>query len=230
MHPPDEHVAARCVGRVTRKQAVEKVKAIVLQGEGMVDKTPFDSVYKMNAIIGIGGRNEQLITWLFGGVLDLILDGQYQVQELTRTFLAGKGTQRGVLHLLKLRFEAKAYLITFAQINNFSRAVIQLMDTMFDNHSDYRKKCGYGRDSHTKDRTWMPCKESEQRLIRLGEGLVFGSSYLTMLRGICKLSGQGADVRDRTPHVTFKTLVCFRGSFSFSFFIFRFLILRLLKK
>ena len=150
--------------------ADEAVRSMVLDVEKTLHtKTPFDSVYKLEAIVKKGGT-EAGVKWIIASIADAILDGKITSAEFSLKALSGKGVAggKGYCDLALYKREIADYLPKWAHSVKLSSATRDLLQAMLESHGEYRRLFGFSGTE--KDLTFFMCLPvSGQLAVRLAE-------------------------------------------------------------
>ncbi len=134
---------------------VESIRDIVLAVEEKFQKkTPFDSVYKLEAFIQ-KGRTAPRIAWCFGYCNDILHEDGVTPGELSIPGLTGKAKGgKGLLDLALAKYDLGQHILNvWLKANSFAQDTINTIANIGLNHAQYRKLCGHSND-YSVDITW----------------------------------------------------------------------------
>ena len=175
----------------------QHVRDRILAAEQQFGKsTPFDSVYKLEAICTKGKTTEQCL-WLVNHMVDVITDGLAQTQEFSHRTLTGKGMgNKGTLDLFLYKLEMKNYFVEFADTSGFTTHVKSCLHSILD-HATYREKYGFKKKRKSlqflsilpeSGRMFLQCVTDPSRWMKLTHGIsavaAFGSAN-QILDAVC---------------------------------------------
>jgi hypothetical protein len=143
---------------------------IIAVEENLTGKSPFDSVYKLEAIVS-KGRGPDGTRWLVTGLADLVEDGMATPGELSVRNLTGKSMgNKGVLDVLMYKMELGSHIAhRWMTSKGFDLNSVVVVTNFIGSHLAYRALFGFSV-GESMDMTWMGSHHvSSQELMRLAE-------------------------------------------------------------
>ncbi len=171
-------------------------------------RSPFDSIYKMHALIKKAGKNTATLSWTFAMILDKIDAKVMSPKDFSMKALAGDsagagGGGRGLADLFSLKLDMKVYLWTHGLDRlNYGTEIKNNLTSCFASIATYRARLNPlpaevdGVMVNTApDLTWQ--KDWPPSLCKYAaflESVVFGEEYDSTLRTACRASKTPVDV------------------------------------
>ncbi len=151
----------------------EQLRTLVLDMDNTYgQRSPFNSVYKLNEVVKIA-RTREAIAWCLLSLVDLITANAITADDCAVRLLTGKGLGgKGILHTLLFKKDAMVYLWDYVRgQRGFSDSFKSDFMNKYDTPEKFRLHFGY--DGDETDLTWITAmKESEQLVVKLFEALL----------------------------------------------------------
>ncbi|CAK0886121.1 unnamed protein product, partial [Prorocentrum cordatum] len=163
-------------------------RSVVMEAESFWGKhTPWDSVYKLEAVVKKVGRSDTSFTnarWILHAVSDEIKNGTHHQSYFSVRMLSGKGQaqNKGACDIYMYRRSLKQHCISSILGGlSFQPDMKDQVSGLFSSHAVYRSWFGY--DSQTVSRQWLHGfpKALQYLIIFIGE-IVYGVKYDTAIR------------------------------------------------
>jgi len=160
--------------RMLRNNDIAK---LIIDADLTMPNNPFNSVYKLEAIIKKAGT-EANIRWCVSGCLDLVRSNAISSGELALRQLTGRGLpgNKGILDTLLGKLELGQHVAKTGITLQLDPSLLTRMNRWLDNgHHEYRKDLGEGNKD---DISWVAAlPPSSQSCLRLFEDIVFSTNY-----------------------------------------------------
>jgi len=164
--------------------AVEPIMNALLLAERLFNKkSPFDSVYKLQAIMQKCKGNHSLMAFVVTHVIDTIRNGLSTAGEYVHRTMVGKGqNNKGTIDLSIIKSNILTHLtVTYPAENNITDPFALDILKKASAHATYRELSGYA-SSRKELSWWAKLPQSCRTLYEVTEDLVYNSTFDHIIR------------------------------------------------
>ena len=162
-------------------------------------QSPFDSVYKLSAIVSKCTSVEQNL-WVCASIVDAVKNGFMTAPEFSVRSLSGKGSGNfGIIDLCLLKSQLYKYISTdFLNLHRFSSTIAKKIHGM-SSHAGCRNLFGYKNEKATNMQWLGTLPESGWKLCTLVENMIYSISLDSDLRTMGKDGKTAREIMEEPP-------------------------------
>ncbi|CAK0793873.1 unnamed protein product [Prorocentrum cordatum] len=153
-------------------------------------KSPFDSIYKLEAIMSKCKNNGAVMSFVINHITDTVLNGLTSPGEYAHRTMVGKGNNnKGTIDVFMLKYHALIHL-TLGFPGEYSIDDTFVIETLkkIGNHQGYRQMSGYTADRKELS-WWAKMTKSGRKLYELIEDLVYKTTFDGVIKQVLRNAG-----------------------------------------
>ncbi|CAK0904040.1 unnamed protein product, partial [Prorocentrum cordatum] len=160
-----------------RAMGVPHLKALVMRFETELSRSPWDSIYKLEAVVKRCSTTAN-ITWALSVLFDALKNGLLTAPEIALRQLQGKGMpgNKGILDLFMAKKDVAEAMFKLGNEKGLNNSLLTKMDSWRTSMDNYRNDVGYwdgAAKSYTVNNHWiMALPQSAQKFLKIWEEAV----------------------------------------------------------